>query len=190
MTEKEKDSVSSINQSPKGKYPISSTLEKTTSDNHSIRKTSNAKKSNRNFSTEENATSSKTTEIVYGIGSNVDSDALTKREKENTCAIPASRENISNFVTDNWRFRKKSEANKKVDEYAQDEKNKRSYADVVNNTYVSNINPSDIYLDLLKGEENNTPKTGTSPSDICTISAQSLNHSWSLEEESDTLLSN
>ena len=101
MTEKEKDSVSSINQSPDGKYPISSTLEKTTSDNHSIRKTSNAKKSNRNFSTEENATSPKTIEIVYGIESNVDSDALTKREKENTCAIPAGRENISNFVTDN-----------------------------------------------------------------------------------------
>ena len=77
-----------------------------------------------------------------------------------------------------------------MDEYAQDEKNKRSYADVVNNTYVSNINPSDIYLDLLKGEENNTPKTGTSPPDICTIFVRSLNHSWSLEEESDTLLSN
>ena len=39
LKEKEKDSVSSKNQSPEEKYPINSTLEKPTSDNHSIRKT-------------------------------------------------------------------------------------------------------------------------------------------------------
>ena len=31
---------------------------------------------------------------------------------------------------------------------------KKSCADVVNRTYVNNINLSDVYLDLLKGEEN------------------------------------
>ena len=56
------------------------------------------------------------------IERDVDTDALTQKEKENTCAIPASSENISNFVTDNGRFRKKSKAKKKLDEYAQDEK--------------------------------------------------------------------
>ena len=60
---------------------------------------------------------------------------------------------------------------------------KRSYMDVVNSTHVNNINLSDIYLDLLKGEENNSSKTETSPPHVCTNSAQSLNHSRSLEEE-------
>ena len=69
------------------------------------------------------------------------------RIRLNTCAIPASRENISNFVTDNRRFRKKLEAKKKEDEYDHDEKKKRSYADVVNSRHVDNINLSDINLD-------------------------------------------
>ena len=142
-----------------------------------------------NFSTEDNVTSPKTTETVYVIERYVDIDPPMQREKENTCAIAASSENISNFVTDNRRFRKKSEAKKKVDEYAQDEKKKRSYADAVNSTHVNNINLSDIYLDLLMGEENNSSKTDTSPRHVCTNFAQILNHSRSLEEESDTLLS-
>ena len=58
---------------------------------------------------------------------------------------------------------------------------KRSYMDVGNSTHVNNINLF-IYLDLLKGEENNSSKTDTSPSHVCTNSAQSLNHSRSLEE--------
>ena len=49
------------------------------------------------------------------IKRDVDTDALMQREKENLCPIPASRENISNFVTDNQYFRKKSE---EEDEYA------------------------------------------------------------------------
>ena len=49
--------------------------------------------------------------------------------------------------------------------------------------WVNNLNLSDIYLDLLKGEENNSSKTDTSPPHVCTSSAQSLNHSRSLEEE-------
>ena len=106
-----------LGQSPEEEYPINSTLQKPTSDNHSIRKTSNVKKRNCNFSTEENLTSPKTMETIYVIGRDVDTDALTQREKENTCAIPGSRENISNFVTDNRRIRKKSEAKRKVDEY-------------------------------------------------------------------------
>ena len=57
--------------------------------------------------------------------------------RESTCSIPASRK--SNFVTDNRRFRKKAEANKKVNEYAQDEKKKRSYADVINSTHAKCI---------------------------------------------------
>ena len=105
-----------LGQSPEEKYPINSTLQKLTSDNHSIRKTSNMKKRNRNFSTEENVTSPKTMETNYVIGRDVDTDALTLREKENTCAIPGSRENISNFVIDNRRIRKKSEAKRKVDD--------------------------------------------------------------------------
>ena len=113
MKEKEKDSFSSNNQPQEGKYPINSTLEKPTSDNHSIRK-SNVKKRNPNFSTEQNVTSPKTTETIYLIEKDVDTDALTQGEKENTCAIPASSENISNFVTDNRRFRKKLKAKKKV----------------------------------------------------------------------------
>ena len=189
LKEKEKDSVSSNNQSQEEKYLINSTLEKPASDNHSIRKTSNVKKRNPNFSTEENVTLPKTTETFYVIERDVDTDALTQREKENTCAIPASSENISNFVTDNRHFRKKSEAKKKVDEYAQDEKKKRSYADPVNSTHVNNINLSDIYLHLLMSEENNSSKTDTSPPHVCTNFAQILNHSRSLEEESDTLLS-
>ena len=44
LKEKEKDSVSSNNQSQEEKYLINSTLEKPASDNHSIRKTSNVKK--------------------------------------------------------------------------------------------------------------------------------------------------
>ena len=163
--------VGSINEYQEEKYPINSTLEKPTSDNHSIRKTSNVNKRKANFSTEDNGTSPKTTETVYVFERDVDTDAPTQREKENTCVIPASSENISNFVTDNRRFRKKSEAKKKVDEYAQDEKNKRSYADVVNSAHVNNINLSDIYLDLLKGEENNSSKTDTSQPHVCTNSA-------------------
>ena len=46
-----------------------------------------------------------------------------------------------------------------------------------------------MYLDLLKGEENNFSKTDTSPPHVCTSSAQNLNHSRSFDEESDTLLS-
>ena len=72
------------------------------------------KKRNPNFSTEQNVTSPKTTETIYLIEKDVDTDALTQGEKENTCAIPASSENISNFVTDNRRFRKKLKAKKKV----------------------------------------------------------------------------
>ena len=189
MKEKDKDPAYSNNHSPEEKYPINSTLVKLTSDNHSIRKTSNVKKRNRNFATEENVTSQKTIETIYLIERDVDADAdtLTQKGKENTCAIPASRE--INFVTDNRRFRKKSGAKKKVDEYALDEIKKRSYADVVNSTHVNNINLSDICLDLLKSKENNSSKTGTSQPHVCTNSAQNLNHSRSLEEESDTLLS-
>ena len=73
-------------------------------------------------------------------------------------------ENISNFVTDNQLFRKKSETKKKVDEYVQGEKKKVSYVDAVNTAHVNNINLSDIYLDFLKGEENNSSKTDISPS--------------------------
>ena len=73
--------------------------------------------------------------------------------------------------------------------YAQDEKKKGSYVDVVNGTHFNNINLLDIYLDLLKGEENNSTKTDTSPSHAWTNSVQSLNHSRGLEEESDSLLS-
>ena len=80
---------------------INSTLEKPPSDNDSIRKTSNVKKRNCNFSTEENVTSLKTTETVSVIKRDVDTDALTQREKENNCTIPGSRENISSFVKDN-----------------------------------------------------------------------------------------
>ena len=47
-------------------------------------------------------------------------------------------------MTNNQRFRKKSEAKKKVDEYTQDEKKKRSYVDAVNSTHVNNMNLSDI----------------------------------------------
>ena len=78
------------------------------------------------------------------IERDVDTDALTQREKGNTYVIPASSENISYFVTNNQRFRKKSEAKKKVDEYTQDEKKKRSYVDAVNSTHVNNMNLSDI----------------------------------------------
>ena len=94
-----------------------------------------------NFSTEDNVTSPKTTETVYVNGRVVDRDALTQRKKE----VSASSENISKFVTDNQRFRKKSEAKKKVDEYAQGKKKKRSNVDVVNRTHVNNINLSDIF---------------------------------------------
>ena len=89
--------------------------------------------------------SPKTTETVYVIERDLDTDVLTQRVKENICAVPASSENISNFVTDNQCFWKKSEAKKKVDEYAQDEKNKRSYVDVVTSTHVNNIN-CQIYI--------------------------------------------
>ena len=61
--------------------------------------------------------------------------------------------------------------------------------DVINSSHVNNINLSDKYLDLLKGEENNSSKTDTSSPHVCTNSAQSLNHSKSLEEDSDTKLS-
>ena len=146
-------------------------------------------KRNGNFSTQENVTSPKKIETVYRIERDVDTDAFTQREKENTCAIPGSRENISTFVTDNRPFIKKLETKKKNDEYAKNEKIKRSYADVVNSTHVNNINLSGMYLELLKGEENNSSKTDTSPPHVCTSSAESLNHPRSSEEESDILLS-
>ena len=60
LTEKEKNSVSSNNQSPEEKYSINSTVEKPMLDNHSIGETSNVEKRNRNFSTEESLTSPKT----------------------------------------------------------------------------------------------------------------------------------
>ena len=41
---------------------------------------------------------------------------------------------------------------------------------------------------MLKGEENNSSKTGSFPSHVCTHSAQSLNYSKSLEKESGTFL--
>ena len=44
LKEKEKDSFNSNNQSPQEKYQINSTLEKTTSNNHSIRKILNVEK--------------------------------------------------------------------------------------------------------------------------------------------------
>ena len=53
LIEKEKDPLCSNNQFLKERYHISFTLEKPTSGNHSIRKTSSAKKRNRNFSTDE-----------------------------------------------------------------------------------------------------------------------------------------
>lgn len=84
------------------------------------------------------------------IKRDVDTDALMQREKENLCPIPASRENISNFVTDNQYFRKKSE---EEDEYARNERKKRLYADVVNSTDVNNINLSVTYLDILKSKK-------------------------------------
>ena len=55
------------------------TFEKPTSDNHSIRKTSNVKKRKANFSTEENVTSPKTTETVYVVERDVDTDALMQK---------------------------------------------------------------------------------------------------------------
>ena len=60
---------------------------------------------------------------------------------------------------------------------------------MVNSTHVNNINLSEIYLDLLKGKENNSSKTDTYPPHVCTNSAKSLNHSKGLEEESDIILS-
>ena len=60
---------------------------------------------------------------------------------------------------------------------------------MVNSTHVNNINLSEIYLDLLKGKENNSSKTDTYPPHVCTSYAQSLNHSKNLEEESDVILS-
>ena len=95
-------------------------MEKPTSDNHSVRKTSNVNKRKANFSTEDNVTSPKITEVVYVVERDADTDALTQREKENACPIPATSEDISHFVTDNQRFRKRSETKKKVDEYTQD----------------------------------------------------------------------
>ena len=43
-------------------------------------------------------TSPKKIEAVYVIEKDVDTDVFTQREKENTCAIPASRENISTLL--------------------------------------------------------------------------------------------
>ena len=129
-----------------------------------------------------NVTSAKTTETVFVIKRDVDTDTFILRRKEITYVIPAfSRENISNSVTDNRRFREKSEAKQKVGEYAQDEKKKRYFADVVNSTHVNNINQSNIYLDLLKGEKNNSFKITTSPPHVCTNSAESLRRrAWHL----------
>ena len=45
-------------------------------------------------------TSPKAIKTVYVIGRDVDADALIQREKGNTCAISAVRNNISDFVTD------------------------------------------------------------------------------------------
>ena len=101
----------------------------------------NVNKRKANFSIEDNVTSPKTTETAYVNKRDVDTDAFTQREKE----VSASSENISKFVTDSRRFRKKSEAKKKVDEYAQGEKKKISYSDVVNRTHVDNINLPDIF---------------------------------------------
>ena len=127
-----------------------------------------------------NVASAKTTERVFVIKRDVDTDTFMLRGKEITYVIPAfSRENISNSVTDNRRFREKSEAKQKVGEYAQDEKKKRYFADVVNITHVNNINQSN--LDLLKGEENNSFKINTSPPHVCTNSAESLRRrAWHL----------
>ena len=77
-------------------------------------------------------TSPKTIKTVYVIGRDVDTDALIQREKGNKCAVSASSENISNFVTDI-----------QVGIYASDERKKRSYAVLVNSMYVNNINLSD-----------------------------------------------
>ena len=68
------------------------------------------------------------------------------------------------------------EAKKEVNEYAQDEK-ERSHVDVaINSTHVININLWDKYLDLLKGEENNSSKSDFFLPHVCNNSAQSLSH--------------
>ena len=68
------------------------------------------------------------------------------------------------------------EAKKEVNEYAQDEK-ERSHVDVaINSTHVININLWDKYLDLLKGEENNSSKSDFFLPHVCNNSDQSLNH--------------
>ena len=54
-------------------------------------------------------------------------------------------------MTDNRSFRKKSGAKKKVDEYAQDEKKKISYADVVNSTHVAIWKSRYRHLDISIG---------------------------------------
>ena len=51
------------------------------------------------------------------------------------------------------------------------------------------INLSDIYLDLLKGEETNSFKIATPPHPLCINSAQSLNKLSALQEENDNLFS-
>ena len=51
------------------------------------------------------------------------------------------------------------------------------------------INLSDIYLDLLKGEETSSFKIATPPQPLCINSAQSLNKLSALQEKNDNLFS-
>ena len=51
------------------------------------------------------------------------------------------------------------------------------------------IDLSDIYLDLLKGEETSSFKIATPPHPLCINSAQSLNKLSALQEENDNLFS-
>lgn len=53
----------------------------------------------------------------------------------------------------------------------------------------SDIHVSDIYFDLLKGEETSCSKIARSPLQICANSPQNLNNSSVFQQRSDTLFS-
>ena len=69
------------------------------------------------------------------------------KEDTDACEITAmERKKISNFVTDNFSFRKKSKIKKKDHETAQVKMMAASYADAVNSLHMSEMHLSNILM--------------------------------------------
>lgn len=108
-------------------------------------------------------------------------------ENVDACEIPAA--GILNFVTANWSFRKMPKAKKKDNKTTHCKTITRSHTDALSSSRRSDINLSDIFFNLLKGEDTSSSEIAMSSPQMCTNSVQSLIRLSAIQEQSDTLFS-